>query len=448
MTKRTNKEKIVADFETTTNELDCRVWVWGWYNVLKDSFEWGKDITSFMEKCANIYSNDAVYFHNLKFDGDFILNCLFENGFQWVAEEKLLESKTFTTTISDKGQFYIIQVCFYKDLHYNNQVTFYDSLKIIPLPVKAISKNYGIEQLKGEIDYHKKREIGYEPTEIEIDYLQNDCEIVGKALKQFWDDGLTAITIGSNAIKNYKSIFGKKNFNKTFPILDKYTDTYIRESYRGGFTWCNPKFQNKIIGKGQVFDVNSLYPSRMHSSSGCSYPYGEPIYFKGKYKKDKLYDLYICRIYVNFKLKKDMIPTIQIKRNLLFCATEYLNDSNNKEVELYLTSVDLELFLKHYDIIDITYLDGYKFKSATGLFDSYIDFWIDKKITAEKNGLQGLRSIAKLLLNNLYGKFGTNPNVRSKIPVYEDGKVKFEYGEQDEREPVFIAVGENVRAHA
>lgn len=124
-----NQRIIVCDFETTTDEDDCRVWAVGCYDIVSDEFWYYNNIDDFIKMCATIYYNDKLYFHNEKFDGDFIMNWLFRHGYTWVDDRKKLDSKTFTTTISDKGQFYCMEICFYKDNAYTNKVTIYDSLK-------------------------------------------------------------------------------------------------------------------------------------------------------------------------------------------------------------------------------------------------------------------------------------------------------------------------------
>ena len=48
--------------------------------------------------------------------------------------------------------------------------------------------------------------------------------------------------------------------------------------------------------------------------------------------------------------------------------------------------------------------------------------------TIDKN--YGLRTIAKLMLNSLYGKFALNPNVQGKYPVLDNGIIKYELGEK------------------
>lgn len=92
-------------------------------------------------------------------------------------------------------------------------------------------------------------------------------------------------------------------------------------------------------------------------------PFGEPIFFDGKYENDKVYSLYIQMITCSFALKKNKIPTIQIKNNRsFFRANEYLENSNNEIVCLTLTNVDLDLFLENYDVFDLHYECGWKFK--------------------------------------------------------------------------------------
>lgn len=131
-------------------------------------------------------------------------------------------------------------------------------------------------------------------------------------------------------------------------------------------------------------------------------PIGEPIFFKGKYKEDKLFPLYIQMITCSFEIKKNKIPTIQIKKHFSFLENEYLESSNNEIVCLVLTNVDLKLLLEHYNVYDLTYKCGWKFKSMNGIFTTYIDKWIKRKNEATISGNKGQRTLAKLMLNSLY----------------------------------------------
>lgn len=434
---------FTADFETTTDPLDCRVWACGICSIDEThSFKYGNSLEWFIEFAKN-NTGSTFYFHNLKFDGEFILCYLFEHGYKHVTDRKKLKTKTFTTLISDKGQFYSLEICFNKDEYKTEKITIYDSLKILPFSVEAIAKGFNLPISKLEIDYDEKREIGHILTPQEIDYLRNDVEIMSRALLTLFNQDLRQMTQGSNALYDYKKIIGKKNFSKWFPIPDY--DFDVRQSYKGGFTYCDPRRQGQDIGEGIVLDVNSLYPSVMYYRP---LPYGEGIFFEGKYEPDKLYNLYVQMFTCQFELKENYIPTIQLKNNLSFMPTAYLSSSEDEEVTMCLTSVDLDLFFEHYHVYNITYHSGWKFKSTTGLFKEYIDKWNAVKMESTLNGNKAMRTLAKLMLNALYGKFALNPNVQSKIPYYDNGIIKYTLGEKETRNPIYIPVGTFITAWA
>lgn len=430
-----------CDFETTTDINDCRVWACGICSIdEKCDYYYGNSISFLFDFFKN-HPNEIYYFHNLKFDGEFIFYYLFhELKFTHVKDKRKLKSKEFTTLISDSGQFYSIEI----KLSKRNKVTIYDSLKILPFKVEDIAKGFGLPISKLEIDYTEKREVGHILTLEEISYLKNDVTIVAKALNILFHQNLKKMTQGANALYDYKTIIKEKNFERYFPILDY--DEYIRASYKGGFVYVNPFFQKMDIGDGIVLDVNSLYPYVMYSRL---LPYGEGIYYTGKYQQDSEYPLYAQTLRCTFELKKGYIPTIQLKNNLSFMPNEYLTSSNGDDVTLTLTSVDLKIFLEHYDVDDLEYFHGYKFKGSDRLFKDYIDKWIKVKIEATQTGNKSMRQLAKLMLNALYGKFGLNPNVRSKYPyLTEDGVVKYKTGEREHRNPIYIPMAVFITAYA
>ena len=438
--------KFTADFETNVDEFDCRVWAYALCEIGNtDNFIYGNNIEDFIKWCANKKENYVLYFHNLKFDGEYIFSYLLENGYTCIKDKKEREDKTFTTLISDTGQFYSIEIFFEtKNPKHINKVTIYDSLKILNFSVEQIAKDFNLPIRKLEIDYKQIREVNHILTNDEIDYIRNDVEIMARALKIMFDEKLTKMTIGSDALANYKEI--NKNFNKYFPILPYEIDKDIRKSYKGGFTYLNDCFKEKETGAGIVLDVNSLYPSVMMYEK---LPFGDPIFFNGKYEKDTLYPLYVQTISCIFDLKQGKIPTIQIKNNMSFLPNEYVKSSNGDIVTLTLTSVDLDLFLNHYDVKELTYHSGWKFKAIKGLFSTYIDYWSQRKIQAKKDNNTALYRIAKLMLNSLYGKFGLNPDVRSKYPYLdEDGVVKYALYDTEVRDSIYIPVASFITSYA
>ena len=74
---------FTADFETTTDPLDCRVWAFALCEVGNtDNFIYGNNITSFIDFCKNKKENYKIWFHNLKFDGEYIFSYLLKNGYE------------------------------------------------------------------------------------------------------------------------------------------------------------------------------------------------------------------------------------------------------------------------------------------------------------------------------------------------------------------------------
>ena len=114
-----------------------------------------------------------------------------------------------------------------------------------------------------------------------------------------------------------------------------------------------------------------------------------------------------------------------------------------------LNSVDLKLFFEQYEVYNIEYLSGWKFKCTKGLFTDYIDKWSSNKIKAKEEGNHGLYLISKLFLNSLYGKFGSSNQVKSKIPYLdEDDIVHYKDSDPKEKDPVYIAMASFITSYA
>lgn len=105
---------------------------------------------------------------------------------------------------------------------------------------------------------------GHILTDAEKEYIKNDVKIVAEALEVIFNDNLTKMTQGANALHDYKEIISKSKFNHFFPILDKNVDKDLRQSYKGGFTYLNPIYKEKNVENVNILDVNSLYPSVMY----------------------------------------------------------------------------------------------------------------------------------------------------------------------------------------
>lgn len=355
--------RFAFDFETNNDPNDCHVWLWGVMDIDNYSFyTWGTDVKTFIEFMRK--NPGDYYAHNAGFDAEFILwSLMYEYDFEHSIKK---QAGTFKLVMSDDRKFYQCEIVFEKNRKGSNCSTIKDSMKKMPGSLDHIAKSYGLDGEKGEIDYNKKRPVGYTPTEDEKKYQYTDCYLLAQALRLQFEAGLTGLTIGADSIKAVKKTF---NFRKVFPILSLADDNYIRKAYKGGFTYCAPQAVGQIIQGGIVLDKHSMYPSKMLEKL----PIGIPSTFDGRYTGKKMY---IQSFYCTAKLKEKHIPTVQIKGSW-HRENQYLEEIVEPEL-LHMTKIDLELFCEHYDVDFIEWCGGMTFNCASGMFDDYI-YYCTKK---------------------------------------------------------------------
>ena len=381
---------------------------------------------------AYMFSAPSVtYFHNLAFDGSFILDHILKDEYTWVAKNP--GKGQFSTVISNMNKFYSITIVSKEGV----KVELRDSLKKIPLPVRDVPKAFNLESSKGDIDYEMERPVGYLPSQEEWDYLYRDIFIMAQAMRIILASGMKRLTVGADSLAEFKSLHGK-GFERTFPVLSKTVDDDIRLAYRGGIAMPSKRWARKRVGRGIVIDKNSMYPWVMRTKL---LPYGKPWWSE---VEDDDADLFILSITFTAKLKPNHIPCIQIKRSIQFNSQEFLEEVK-EPTTVSITSVDLEMWQEQYDL-KIWAINGYwNFKGIEGLFNDYIDKWMAVKA----NSTGGARTIAKLHLNSLYGKFAKNTDVTGKRPVLDDtGTVQYVMCDHEESNPVYTAMGAFITAYA
>lgn len=486
---RITYKRYAADFETTVYEGQTftEVWAAALIPINEEAQpEVFNSIGSFFDRIFSLNENMIVYFHNLKFDGAFILSYFMtvlhweqaaiydtDGEFLEFKELKDMKDKTFRYSISDMGMWYSIT------LRYNKKVIeFRDSLKLIPLSVKQIGPAFGTQHRKTTIEYEGLRYSGNLIPEEEQEYIKNDVYVIEEALKTMIEEGHNRLTIGACGLAEFKTLIGgRKVFSEFFPQLydikiDKRYGTenlgeYIHEAYHGGWCYVKKGIEGKTFHHGLTADANSLYPSVMSMKSGNVYPYGLPKMFKKTIPAEALQPdrFYFVRIRTRFYLKEGHLPFIQLKGDMHYNGNEMLESSdvelNGEKCAFYtdfdgkvvparvtmtLTQTDYDLIRDHYYLVDFEILDGCYFKAMAGLFDDYIEKYRLLKITAPT---KGRRQISKLLLNSLYGKFAASKDSSYKLAyVDEDHVVRFRPIEEYKKEPGYIAVGAAVTSYA
>lgn len=489
--KRPKFRQFVGDFETTVykGQVATEVWASACVELFTEDVKIFHSISEQYDYFLSLNSNIICYYHNLKFDGAFWLSFLLvDMGYtqaynktgstiddmEW-QHPKDMKNKSFTYSISDMGQWYRIIIKVNEHI-----IEIRDSLKLLPFSVKRIGNSFGTKHKKLEMEYSGFRYAGCEITPVEQEYIANDVLVVKEALEIMFTEGHSKLTIGSCCLTEYQNLIGRKYYQKLYPNMydipldpTRYTQSnvgeWIRQAYHGGWCYLVKGKENRVFHNGTTADVNSLYPSMMSSESGNIYPTGSPTFWSGNYIPDEALDVssyYFIRIKTRFYLKPGYLPFIQIKNNLMYKPTEMLEtsdvycstdgkyynaykaiDGNIKDtsVVLTLTMTDYKLLLEHYELVDFEIIGGCYFNGVIGLFDSYIEKY--KKIKLNNKGAK--RELAKLFLNNLYGKMASNTDSSFKVAyVKEDKSIGFYTVTAHNKIPGYIPVGAAITSYA
>lgn len=423
----------------------------------------GYDIDSFFNFLKEMKENCTVYFHNLKFDGEFIRYWLNTHGYKFINLYNILiknhpdelefdlsdikykddfkefnslkKPGTYEYLITNTGVWHNLVVRF--ETH---TVTFRDSLKLFNTHLDNLLKAHdtynriGIQKTK--LDVYKQRAPNYDVGDEELLRCKNDT--IGLAyvlglhkIDKYSESYLGSNTIGGCAINRfieslstYQDYKTKKSFayRAVFPELSDKVDEFIRLSYRGGWSYLNPLHANKTLKDVDVYDINSMYPTVMATEK---MPVGDPILMR-EYETDgfKLSDVFdeidlkrdetffIIQFDAVFIVKPDGLPFIVDSKRILSSAI-YFDEST-----LTLPEPLLELFTENYNykILSPT-IKIILFRAVKGFFKDYIDSLYNKKQQYAKEGNKVLKDTYKLLMNSLYGKFGQRRKTYHKVEI-------------------------------
>ena len=484
-----NYKYMVGDFETTVYEGQqaTEVWASACVEFYTEDVKVHHSIEETFEFLVGLKNNVCIYYHNLKFDGSFWLDFLITKEHMNQAteldsgkvmgflKEKDMPRNTFKYSISDKGQWYTIVI---KTKH-GKLIEIRDSLKLLPFSLKRIGESFKTKHRKLEMEYKGVRFPGCVITPEEEEYIKNDVLVIKEALEFMFDEGHKKLTIGSCCLEEFRKTKDERAYATYFPnVYDmpldpqkhryKSVGEWVHKSYKGGWCYLVKGKEQKLYRNGTTADVNSLYPSMMSSESGNYYPVGEPTFWTGEIPQvafcGNVY--FFVRIRCRFKIKPGYLPFIQIKGNPLYTPNECLEtsdvwDSDKKKyvkelefldgsilqakLELTLTQTDYYLFLEHYDVYELEYLDGCYFSAMKGLFDDYIEKYKNIKL----NSKGAMRELAKLFLNNLYGKMAASTDSSFKVAyIKENGVVGFYPVLSHDKEPGYIPIGSAITSYA
>ena len=384
-----------------------------------------------------------IYVHDLKKEGNTLLSYLLNTGFRENSKKDgvgvecwLYTPNSMRSVISDDtGEFYMLGV------RLEDRVIIFKNLStLIPANIEDIERDFHTILKLLPLENKEEKKAGDPLSLQEKESMLHKCMVLGETLYFLFLHYVNGLTIGSTSLGIYKRGIGIQTFEKLFPKVEKGLDAFLRRSYFGGWCYIKEGCEGLLLSGGCSYDINSHFPSMMHSSSGNVYPYGLPIlddvtlcrdktpeqilqYIKAGVESGETYSF--LEFSCNFELKEDRLPFIRIKTEEGVDSGVCLKSSKNEvghAVTLVMSQTDFCLMLEQYDIQDFECLRILAFKAKAGMFDDYINEFYYLKTRSQ--GAE--RALYKLLLNNLYGKFGSFLE-RAVVTPYlsEDGVIQF-----------------------
>ena len=269
----------------------------------------------------------------------------------------------------------------------------------------------------------------------------------------FRDKGFKLREIWEHTFKNC-SLFGDIDYIKQrtnhYRAIKNVTSADLRSAFFGGRTGFTKLYHECQDGERiRYIDVLSLYPTVLYE---CNFPLGHPKIINefSNHNIDEYFGFISCRVLPPTRLRIPVLP-IRINNKLVFplCFTCSKNQKKTKCthpnhmrcINGMWTSIEIQEALKAGYTIDKLYEVYHYDKQSSELFKEYIRKWI--KMKQENSGWPkycmnndeekmkylsswfrlgvildasqirenpGMRTIAKLMLNTLWGKFGEAPN--------------------------------------
>ena len=410
------------DLETCDSDRDKKmkhdtiVYACGYYNgsVYKEFFKNKHDnvLKSFVDYLSNKIKRDTIiYAHNGgKFDTYLLLKEILRNSYIVILN-----------LLVNGGRILQLSLIINK-----KQVLIRDSYNLISSSLDAACNNFKPKtvKLEGDVDHNKINIDNCATNEIYDyvkNYLKNDCislyeilDIFDKILSKAYKFGIKENITNASIARNF---FMTKHYDQEkYPIhkLPDRVDEELRKFYYGGRNECMTKLGH-IMKNLYYFDFTSLYPYIMQK---YKFQYGEVEELEVKTKKfnPDWFGFVKCR----FRHKKqNRIPlhAVVIDGKLCFPYAE-------KWVESIITTEEIRYSLKKRLGYQYEYIKVYNYKKNARYFKKSVDELYKMKLDAQKDNNKALRSIAKIIINSLYGFFGIRYKDREQTKIIKEKNTK------------------------
>lgn len=432
-----------ADFETITPRTE-------YYNKYKDtkvilsslqkynnkdtSFINHTSISQFMNYLFNLGHSSTIFFHNLSFDGDFIIKYLVNQ-----TDFKLDDFKNSNNNIEvfkNGNVIYSISLSLRRTFNGKQKkikIIFRCSQRLLNASIENLGKDLKINKYASELtkdfyDYEPFESIDKVPKDY-LEYCNNDVSIMNKALSNFEKsiesteriavykrnktfNVFHSLTVGSLAMSIYKCIYLPR-FNYLYSTkikfkIDRLTYELTSPFYSGGFTQFNEKFlgQPKEVKNGKFYDVKSAYPFQMTKPL----PYGDILLEKPKGASIEFLNINVG----SAKIKKEHTDFV-ILRNWKLGEGRYTRELKN--FTCYYFPEEWKIINKIYDI-KIKSISSFYMKTAHFMSEFIQDMYFYKENFKLKGQLSFSHAF-KILINASYGKLATREKYNSLFFTYD-----------------------------
>lgn len=363
-----------------------------------------------------------IYIHNLEFDLRKIPELLDPSRVVW---EKSFIINGKLATLSCKNY------------------TVHDSFKILPKSLKSLSHDFDVKH--GKLDLWDEVQKVYKDeyvdivdfldrcdkdNEIYLKYLGYDVISLYEVLERLIDisgislhDFVGRISTSSLSrflFKNgYKGeVFKDPLYTQTdYQILSQYNwksnlevEEFIRASYCGGRTEV---FKPRLNTSGYHYDVNSLYPSQFDKE----YPVGKPEYYNEPGMAEFIFNRWLEDknglgfLSASVFIPDQQIPPLPCKMGKLVFPCGYVYGTWTFE--------ELEYSIKNCGVKILEYYEVCFFQNTFPVFKRFKDCFYQMKVKATEEKNESLRTLAKLMLNVMYGYTGMTRDKTQLKPFSE-----------------------------
>jgi hypothetical protein len=255
-----------------------------------------------------------------------------------------------------------------------NVIRFADSYRLLPAKLADLTERFGVEHRKMDFDFGTE-EVVYGRRLIE--YNEWDCRGLWEVIRSFYDaTGVQSETLASQSLRAWRHDYLDRILWKPPEVVS----AVVRHAYHGGRTEVF-----KRAGRLNCYDVNSMYPFVMLDPL--------PVHYEGQ--NTRLDDRYYSFVDATVTSGESYVPTLPLRLEKLYFPMG--------RFRAIFTSEELVESEARGSRIEKVHR-AYHFR-AEPVFREYIETVYEEKRTAP----EPLRTIAKLRMNSLYGKFGQDP---------------------------------------